>query len=64
MNETKEELDKALKNGLNDGLIMTQGRWCNRINCPKSKINWCKEDICVYGVSLIPDLTQGKEYTK
>lgn len=65
MNETKEELDKAMKNGINDGLLMTQGRWCNRIQCPKNKLNWCKEDVCVYGVSLIqgvnltPDLTQG-----
>lgn len=88
MDETKEELDKALdsliekskrtderlqvirdagqalSNGLNDGLLMTQGRWCNRIHCPENQMNWCKKDVCVYGVVLTPDLTQEPDFAQ
>lgn len=86
MNETKEELDKALdsliekskitderlqairdaeqaaRNGFNDGLLMTQGRWCNRIHCPENKMNWCKKDVCTYGLSLTyePDFAKAE----
>ena len=42
---------QALRKGLDDGLLMTQGRWCNRIHCPKNKMNWCKKDVCTYGLS-------------
>lgn len=55
---------QALSNGLNDGLLMTQGRWCNRIHCPENKVNWCKKDVCVYGVVLTPDLTQEPDFAK
>lgn len=53
---------QAIGNGLNDGLLMTQGRWCNRIHCPENKMNWCKKDVCVYGVCLTPDLTQEPDF--
>lgn len=55
---------QAARNGFNDGLLMTQGRWCNRIHCPENKMNWCKKEVCVYGVSLIPDLTQEPDFVK
>ncbi len=53
---------QAIRNGLDDGLQMTRGRWCNRIHCPENKMNWCKRDVCVYGVCLIPDLTQEPDF--
>ena len=72
--ETKDErlqaiqaAGQALRDGLDAGLLMTQGRWCNRIHCPENKMNWCKKDVCVYSLSLTyepdfakvePDFTQ------
>ena len=58
------DAEQALSNGLNDGLLMTQGRWCNRIHCPENKMNWCKKDVCLYGVILTPDLTQEPDFAK
>lgn len=55
---------QAIRDGLDDGLLMTQGRWCNRIHCPENKANWCKKDVCVYGVVLTPDLTQEPDFAK
>lgn len=53
---------QAMINGLNDGLLMTQGRWCNRIHCPENKMNWCKKDVCTYGLSLTyePDFAKAE----
>lgn len=55
---------QAMENGLNDGLLRTRGRWCNRIHCPENKMNWCKKDVCLYGVCLMPDLTQEPDFAK
>lgn len=55
---------QALRKGLDDGLLLTRGRWCNRIHCPENKANWCKKDVCVYGVVLTPDLTQEPDFAK
>ena len=53
---------EAMINGLNDGLLMTQGRWCNRIHCQENKMNWCKKDVCTYGLSLTyePDFAKAE----
>lgn len=93
MNETKEELDKALdsliekskrtderlqaireagqaaRNGLDAGLQMTRGRWCNHVYCPSNKMNWCERDTCprrvrMPRVSLTPDITQEPDFAK
>ena len=53
--QTIRDAAQALSNGLDDGLLMTQGRWCNRIHCPENKMNWCKKDVCMYTVPLEPD---------
>ena len=55
---------QAIGNGLDDGLLLTRGRWCNRIHCPENKMNWCKKDVCLYGVILTPDLTQEPDFAK
>ena len=55
---------QAIQNGLDDGLLLTRGRWCNRIHCPENKMNWCKKDVCLYGVILTPDLTQEPDFAK
>lgn len=55
---------QAAQNGFNDGLLRTRGRWCNRIHCPENKMNWCKKDVCLYGVCLIPDITQEPDFAK
>ena len=55
---------QAAVNGLNDGLLRPRGRWCNRIHCPENKMNWCKKDVCLYGVCLTPDLTQEPDFAK
>ncbi len=46
---------QAIGNGLDDGLLLTRGRWCNRIHCPENKMNWCKKDVCMYTAPLEPD---------
>ena len=46
---------QALSDGLDDGLQMTRGRWCNRIHCPENKMNWCEKDVCMYTAPLEPD---------
>lgn len=46
---------QALSNGLDDGLQMTRGRWCNRLHCPANKMNWCEKDECMYLVPIEPD---------
>lgn len=53
-----QDAGQALRNGLDAGLLRTQGRWCNRIHCPKNKMNWCEKDVCTYGLVLTPDLTK------
>ena len=55
---------QAIQNGLDDGLLLTRGRWCNRIHCPENKMNWCKKDVCLYGVILTPNLTQEPDFAK
>lgn len=55
---------QALRDGLDAGLLRTQGKWCNRIHCPENKMNWCKKEVCVYGVILISDLTQEPDFAK
>lgn len=60
---------QAVSNGLDDGLQMIQGRWCNRLHCPENKMNWCKKNECIYEifmprVSLTPDLTQEPDFAK
>ena len=53
-----------MRNGLDDGLQRPQGRWCNRIHCPKNKMNWCKKEVCTYELVLKPDLTQEPDFAK
>lgn len=60
---------QAMSNGLDNGLQMTRGRWCNRIHCPENKMNWCERDVCMHKVSmprvsLTPDLTQEPDFAK
>lgn len=60
---------QAARNGLDAGLQMTRGRWCNRLHCPENKMNWCEQDTCLYKVSmprvsLTPDLTQEPDFAK
>ena len=93
MDETKEELDKALdsliekskrtderlqaiqdagqalSNGLDDGRLLTRGRWCMHVCGPENKMNRCERDTCPFkvsmpSVSLTPDLTQEPDFAK
>ena len=49
---------QAVSNGLDDGLLMTRGRWCNRLHCPANKMNWCEKDECMYLVPIEPDFAK------
>ena len=51
---------QAMGNGLNDGLLRTRGRWCNRIHCPENKMNWCEKDVCMYTAPLEPDFAKAE----
>lgn len=60
---------QALRKGLDDGLLLTRGRWCNHIHCPSNKMNWCERDTCprrvrMPRVVLTPDLTQEPDFAK
>ena len=51
---------QAISNGLDDGLLLTRGRWCNRIHCPENKMNWCEKDVCMYTAPLEPDFAKAE----
>lgn len=60
---------QAARNGLDAGLQMTRGRWCDHVYCPENKMNWCERDTCLHKVSmprvnLTPDLTQEPDFAK
>ena len=60
---------QAMSNGLDDGLLLTRGRWCNHVYCPSNKMNWCERDTCprrvrMPRVSLTPNLTQEPDFAK
>lgn len=63
------EAGQAARNGLDAGLQMTRGRWCNHVYCPSNKMNWCERGTCprrvrMPRVSLTPDITQEPDFAK
>ena len=52
---------QAARNGLDAGLQMTRGRWCNHIGCPYIKMNWCEKNVCRYKAD---ELTYEPDFAK
>ena len=64
-----QDAGQAMSNGLNDGRLLTRGRWCMHVCCPENKMNRCERDTCPFkvsmpSVSLTPDITQEPDFAK